>query len=156
MKYFIKEMEERFFIGIEVEGGIPFDDLTKAGKLWDTFLTEDIKLLSNVNHLNKFIGLECYAPDVMEIKKFDYYAMTETNGKVKCDGFSTKKLPKGKYIFFEIEFDNIRNDIQAVYKFIKEQDIKVHMGFDFEDYLQNQDYTKEGAMLNFAMLLEDD
>ena len=155
MKHKIAEFEERYFIGIEYEGGVKSGEQTKLGQLWDDFLREDIKLLKDVPNKDKFIGLECYPPDFRETKTFDYYALLETNELVKKDGFSSKKLPKGKYILFEIEFDNIHDEIQKVYKHVKDNHVNIHYGFDYEDYLQGQDYTKTGAILNFAFKLEE-
>jgi len=156
MKYKTMEFENRYFIGIEYPGGVQPGSDPKFGQLWDDFLGEDIKLLSDVTHKNKFIGLECYPPDFKETKTFDYYALLETNELVKKDGFSSKKLPKGTYILFEITFDDIRDQIQNVYKYIRENNINIHYGFDYEDYLQEEDYTKSGAVLNFCVKLVDD
>lgn len=155
MKFITKEFNERFFIGIEYEGGVKPGDTPKLGQLWDVFLREDIKLLKEVPNKDKFIGLECYPPDFRETKTFDYYALLETNELVKKNGFSSKKLPKGTYVLFEINFDNIHDEIQEVYKYVKENSMNIHYGFDYEDYLLGQDYTKPGAILNFALKLEE-
>jgi len=149
-------MKERFFIGIEYDGGAKLGEVNNFGQLWSTFLNEDLKLLGDLEHLSKFIGLECYSPDVMETRMYDYFALIETSELVKRPGFVSKKLPEGEYIFFEIEFDDIHQEIQKVYQYVKSKNINIHQGFDFEDYLPEYDYTKGGAKLNFAMMLEND
>lgn len=155
MKYITKEFEERFFIGVEYEGGIKPGDNSKVGQLWDDFLRDDLQLLIDVSNKDKFIGLECYPPDFKETQTFDYYALLETTELVKRDGFTSKKLPKGKYLLFEIEFDDIKEEIKRVYQYIRNNKIQIHYGFDYEDYIKDQDYTKPGAILNFALKLEE-
>lgn len=155
MKYTTKEFEERYFIGVEYPGGVLAGSPPKLGQLWDDFLRDDLELLIDVPNKDKFIGLECYPPDFKETRTFDYFALLETNELVKKDGFTSKKLPKGTYVLFEISFDNIHNDIQEVYNYVKETNMNIHYGFDYEDYIKGQDYTKEGAILNFALKLEE-
>ncbi len=102
------------------------------------------------------IGLECYPPDFMESKVYDYYSLVETEGLITSDDlYVTKKLPKGKYISFEIGFDTLQDDIHKVYEYIKVHNVKVHKGFDFEEYLEDEKYYESGAILNFSFLLED-
>jgi len=153
MKYVKKDYEERYFIGVELEGGVDFENQPKISELWDEFMTNDLSLLQEIDLGDNFIGLECYPPDFMETKKFDYYAMIQVPKLVKKDGFVTKKLPKGTYIGFEVEFDHLFDQIQKVYAYVKEHNINVHMGFDFEHYLKGEDYSKPGAKLHFSFLL---
>jgi hypothetical protein len=155
MKYKITEYDERYFLGIEYEGGVAPGSNADLNSLWTTFLKEDVKLLEKEDILNKFIGLECYPPDFAETRMFDYYALVQTKHLVKHDGFSSKKLPKGKYIEFVVSFDNLHEDIKQVYKYIKDNNINVHFGFDYEDYLESEDYWKDGATLQFALKLEE-
>ena len=155
MKFKTEEYESRFFIGVEYAGGVKPGSNPKLGQLWDDFLTDDIKLLKDVPSKDKFIGLECYPPDFKETKTFDYFALLETIELVKKAGFTSKKLPKGSYVLFEINFDQIHDEIQRVYKYIKENNLNIHYGFDYEDYIIGQDYTKPGAILNFALKLEE-
>ncbi len=155
MKYITKVYEERFFIGVEYEGGVKPGDEPKFGQLWDDFLRDDLLLLKDVPNKNKFIGLECYPPDFKESRTFDYYALLETNELVKHDGFTSKKLPKGTYVLFEIKFDVIHDEIKRVYQYVKEHNMNIHYGFDYEDYLVEEDYTKPGATLNFVLKLEE-
>lgn len=159
MKYFIKEFDTRYFAGIEFPDGIntDSDDVNKVPDLWDTFfenVSENI-----VNKVEPFhcIGLEIYPFDFNETKTYYYYVLVETNELIEeSDFITTKKLKKGKYICFPIEFDQISEEIQRVYQYIKREKIKVHMGFDYEDYLPDEDYTKSGAILNFCLRMEDD
>ncbi len=81
--------------------------------------------------------------------------MLETKELVKKDGFVSKKLPKGKYIEFEINFDNLHDEMQKVYQYVKENNLTIHYGFDYEDYLKGQDYNKDDAILNFVLKLEE-
>ena len=156
MKYEVKDYKERYFAGIEFEGGITLGSKVDLPKLWDEFLNdvlEEIPLRKKGFHM---IGLECYPPDFMESKVFDYYALVETESLVKStDNYVTKKLPKGKYICFEVGFDTLKDDIHKVYAYIKEHKVKVHKGFDFEEYLEGQKYYESGAILNFSFLLDE-
>lgn len=156
MKYITREFPERYYIGVEYEGGITPGKPNKIGDLWSVFFNEDMKLLNGVELIDEYIGLECYPPDFKETRQLDYYAMAQTKELVKIDGFSSKKLPEGKYISFEVQFDNLYNEIQQVFNYMKENDINAHMGFDFEEYINGQDYMKDGAILYFSLLLEDD
>jgi len=153
MNFIKKEFEERYYIGVELEGGVDFVNQPKIRELWDDFMTNDLVLLNDVSTLDNFIGLECYPPDFMETKKIDYYAMVQVETLVKQDGFVTKKLPQGTYIHFPVECDRLSEQIHEVYAYIKAQKINVHMGFDFESYLKGQDYSKPGAILHFSFLM---
>jgi predicted transcriptional regulator YdeE len=154
MKHIKRAFPERFFIGVELEGGVQPGVPHKIPKLWEVFMNEDIKLLHKDDIIMQFIGLECYPPDFMESRSMDYYAMVQTKEKVEQAGFVTKKLPAGTYISFEIQMDDIMNQIQHVYNYVKNNKIPVHYGFDFEEYIPTEDYTKQGAMLYFSLLLE--
>jgi len=159
MKYFIKEYETRYFAGIEFPNGIQpnSDDARKTPDLWNRFFSEVSDRIDNKIEPNHFIGLEIYPFDFAETGQFDYYALAETETLFKeTEGLVTKRLKKGRYICFPIRFDDIMNDMQRVYKYIKEQNIKVHMGIDYEDYLVGEDYNKPEAVLNFCLLLEAD
>jgi len=155
MNYKISEYETRFFIGVEYEGGVKNGVNPKISELWNVFLNEDLKLLISVPNFEKFIGLECYPPDFKETKNYDYYALLETKELVKKDGFVSKKLPKGKYIEFEVQFDDLHNEIHRVYKYVKDNALNIHYGFDYEDYIKGQDYYVEKAILNFVLKLEE-
>lgn len=156
MKYEVKDYEERYFAGIEFDGGVALGKTNKIPKLWDTFLNDVIELIPLRKKGFPVIGLECYPPDFMERKVFDYYTLVETEKLIQqTDKYITKKLPKGKYISFEVGFDTLRDDIQSVYKYIKEHKVNIHKGFDFEEYLEGEKYYESGAVLNFSFLLEE-
>jgi predicted transcriptional regulator YdeE len=92
----------------------------------------------------------------MESKTFDYYALVETEGLIENgNNYVTKKLPKGKYISFEVGFDTLEKDIRKVYKYIKEHNVKVHKGFDFEEYLEDQKYYETEAIFHFYWMKND-
>lgn len=157
MKYFIKEYETRYFAGIEFPNGINpnSDDIIKISSLWNEFFDKYNDLVQNKVEPNHFIGLEIYPFDFRETGIFDYCVLAETNQKIETsENITTKKLKEGRYICFPIQFDNIRDEIQSVYNYIKEKQIKVHMGFDYEDYLVGENYGEAGAVLNFCLLLE--
>ncbi len=158
MKYFIKEYDTRYFAGIEFENGVSnLDDMKKIPKLWDKLFVTDLKNIQNTKSPHHFIGLEMYGLDFQETGTFDYYAMIETEGLIEPNlGIVTKKLKKGRYICFPIPFDQISQEIKLIYDYIKSEKIKVHMGFDYEDYLPTEDYGEAGAILNFCLLLEED
>lgn len=155
MKYEVKDFNERYFAGIEFEGGVILGEVNDLQKLWDKFNNDVLKEIPSRKKGSNVIGLECYPPDFMETKVFDYFALVETDGLLESNEiYITKKLPKGKYISFEIGFDTIKQDIQKVYAYIKEHNVKVHFGFDFEEYLEGQKYYENGAILNFSFLLD--
>ena len=156
MKYEVKDFNERYFAGIEYEGGVTLGDIRNLPKLWDKFLNDVLEEIPLRKKGFPMIGLECYPPDFMESKTFDYYALVETEGLIENNNnYVTKKLPKGKYISFEVGFDTLEEDIRKVYKYIKEHNVKVHKGFDFEEYLEDQKYYEAAAILNFSFLLDE-
>jgi predicted transcriptional regulator YdeE len=156
MKYEVKDCNERYFAGIECEVDITLGEPKELPKLWDKFLNDVLKDIPSKKKGFPLIGLECYPPDFMESKVFDYYALVETEELIKStDDYTTKKLPKGKYISFEVGFDTLYDDIQKVYKYIKEHNVNIQKGLDFEEYLEDQKYYEEGAILNFSFLLKN-
>lgn len=154
MKYITKELPERYFIGL-VGKFTPSKDVNMIPQLWNKLMNEDFELLKDVEKESKFIGLEAYPHDFMETHEFYYHALVQTKEKVEVEGFETIVLQKGTYIFFEISFDTIKEDIPAIYSFIKENNININYAFDYEDYLEDQDYSKKGQKLNFAFLLSE-
>ncbi|XMB72182.1 GyrI-like domain-containing protein [Mycoplasmatota bacterium WC30] len=159
MKYFIKEYETRYFAGIEFPNGINLknNDMKKIPKLWENFFNNYTSKIVNQVEPSHYIGLEFYSFDFKETGTYDYYVLAETKELVEQTGrIVTKKLKPGRYICFPINFDEITTEIQKVYKHIKDKGIKVHMGFDYEDYLTTEDYGVTGAVLNFCLLLEED
>lgn len=159
MKYFIKSYETRYFAGIEFPGGInpQSEDIFDIPDLWDKLFSHYVQTIDQKIKPHHFIGLECYPFDFSEIGVFDYFALVETGALIEVpEGLVTKKLKKGRYICFPIQFDRIREDIQQVYAYVKAEGIKIHMGFDYEDYLVDENYGESGAILNFCLLLEED
>ncbi len=158
MEYTIKDFETRYFAGIELADGISVNsnDKAKIPELWNKFINKYLPEIENVMEPQKFIGLEIYPFDFMETKNFYYYAMVQTEKLIESKGeIVTKKLPKGKYISFPIKFDDIINEIGRVYAYIDKEGLNVHMGFDCEDYMATEDYTKKGATLNMTFLMEE-
>ncbi|MBU1019822.1 MAG: GyrI-like domain-containing protein [Firmicutes bacterium] len=157
MKYVINDYPERYFAGIEYPNGVELNQQVEIQKIWVEFLEISKEKIAQKKNPLKFIGLECYPPDFMDIKVFDYYALVETDGLIEGnEEIITKRLPKGRYICFEISFDDLQNEIKRVYKYLQEQKIRVHKSFDIEDYLISENYGEKGAKLNFSFLLDED
>ena len=159
MKYFIKEYDTRYFAGIEFPNGLRLntDDKKKIPEIWDRFFKEENIKITNKEIPYHYIGLEIYPFDFMETKIIDYFVLAETSGLFEGDSeIVTKKLKKGKYICFPIKHDDISKEIHRVYEYIEEEKINVHMGYDYEDYIPDENYEKEGAILNFCFLMEND
>lgn len=155
MKYTIKDYKERFYIGIEYPGGVVVGADNTIKKTWTDFFDNDYQYIENVKDGGKFIGLECYPPDFSESKTFDYYALCEVSSLAKQEGFVSKKLPEGKYISFPVKMRELKTEIGNVYRFIKENNIKVSNSFDYEDYLSEEDYSKKDAILNFCLKMAE-
>ena len=143
MKYFIKEYETRYFAGIEIPEGINYKNknLSKIPKYWDIFYKEICSKIDNQIEPNHYIGLEVYPFDFKETGIFDYNILAETKKLIiEKENIITKKLNKGRYICFPINYSNVFKEIQKVYQYINDQNIKIHKGFDYEDYLLNENY----------------
>ena len=73
MKYEIKEFDTRYFAGIEHPNGVDISlkqmDLQKT---WTELFKVHPEKIENKVEPNNFIGLECYPPDFMDEKVFDY------------------------------------------------------------------------------------
>lgn len=158
MKYFIKAYEKRYFAGLELPNGIKLNanNASKIKELWEVFMNKHVANIPNQINPNNYIGLEIYPFDFKETGTFDYYALTEITELIKTDEtIVTKKLKPGRYICFPIKLIDIMNEIQKVYTYIKEKEINVHMGFDYEEYITGEDYSNKDATLNFCLLMED-
>lgn len=158
MKYIVNDYETRYFAGIELIGGLKVgsEDYKKVPKLWEDLMDLYIDDIPHKSSPNKCIGLEMYRFDFMESKTMDYFALIEINQLFDAnEEIVTKKLPKGKYISFPILFDDIRNEIQRVYNYIKKERINVHLGFDVEEYIATEDYNHPGAKLYLTFKLEN-
>lgn len=158
MKYFIKDFEKRYFAGLELPNGMQLNtnNASKIKELWQTFMSKYAPTIPNQVSPKRYIGLEIYPFDFKETGAFDYYALTEINALIDPDEMIvTKKLKPGRYICFPIKLVDIMNEIQKVYAYIKEKEIQVHMGFDYEEYIAGEDYRDKDATLNFCLLLED-
>ena len=159
MKYIVEEYGTRYFAGIELIGGLKVNsnDYDKIPGLWDDFKELYLKDIPNQQVPNHFIGLEMYRFDFMESKTLDYFALVEISELYDTgdDEVITKKLPKGKYISFTIEHDDLYNEVEKVYEYIENEKINVHLGFDVKEYLITEDYKNIGAKLLLTFKLED-
>ncbi len=155
MKYTILEFEERYFAGCGIE--VVFDSDICPGSTWDTLHSGVKQRIVGAKVPHKYIGLECYPPDFPDSGGFDYYALIEIEQDAvqkEEDDIITKKVPGGKYICFEASLDTIAEDIQGAYKYCKDNDIKIHYGFDFEDYM-DPSYNSDDIPLRFCIKLEE-
>lgn len=155
MKYETKEYGIRYFEGYEHSGEVTLNTTHKELQAPWGKLFKNMESINNINEPRSFIGLNCYPPGFRKADGYDYYALIETKilNNVK-EGISTKKLPQGNYIVFTIKFANIREETNKIYKYINENKLPVNYGFDYEEYIQSEDYSKEEAVLNYGFLLE--
>jgi len=54
-----------------------------------------------------------------------------------------------------IEHDDLLNQVEKVYEFVKRERINVHLGFDVKEYLPTENYKEKGAKLNLLFKLEE-
>lgn len=159
MEYIIKEYPTRYFAGIELIGGLRAEknDYGKIPGLWDEFRDVYLSDIKNKYTPYCFIGLEMYRFDFMESKTMDYFALVQITELFNNEDeeIVTKKLPKGRYISFSINHDDLLNEVEKVYEFIENERINVHLGFDVKEYLRTENYKKPGAKLNLVFKLED-
>lgn len=138
MKYIVKDYDTRYFAGIELIGGfqVGTNDLKIIPELWNDLESLYMNDISNKRWPISKIGLEIYRYDFMESKMVDYYATIETDVLIDVDDESlvTKKLPKGKYVLFPINREDIPGNIKRIYRFIQGENINVHLGFHIEIY----------------------
>ncbi len=156
MKYVFKDYDIRYFAGIKLPNGIAVEDTDNEAvpTLWNRLVSEVLHHIPNMIHPNKFIGLECFSPDFKETRRFDYYALVQTESFVDNEEhFVAKKLPKGKYICFEILFNNLDEEIRKCHNYIQSNNIKVNTEFDYTEYLDGEDYSNEKAKVHFSFLL---
>lgn len=160
MKYIIKEYETRYFAGIELIGGLRVNtnDYDKIPSLWDDFKEIYLKDIPNKTIPNCFIGLEMYRFDFLESRTMDYFALVEIDRlfNIEGDELITKKLPKGSYISFTINHDNMMDEVERVYEYLKRERINIHLGFDVKEYLVDEDYTSSGAKMLLTFKLEEE
>ncbi|MDD3129572.1 MAG: GyrI-like domain-containing protein [Candidatus Izemoplasmatales bacterium] len=160
MDYTINDYETRYYAGIELIGGLKAEskDYDKLPDLWNDFRQVYLEDIPHKVVPNKFIGLEMYRFDFMESKTMDYFALVEITHLFDCDqeDVVTKKLPKGRYISFTINHDDLLDEVENVYEYIKQENINIHLGFDFKEYLNSENYQESGAKLCLSFKLEDD
>jgi predicted transcriptional regulator YdeE len=157
MKYKIIEQDERYFAGLEHPTEIVFGEIPTIGGTWKKVFHEAYDVIKMKTDPHQMIGLNCNAIDYEETHKVQYFALAETIDLIKQDEMLvTKKLPKGKYICFELDFDDMGNERRKAYDYCKKEGIKIHEGFDYENYLNHIRYDVPGAMVEICLKLEDD
>lgn len=159
MKYVVNDYETRYFAGIELIGGLKVNtnDYDKIPGLWSDFREVYLKDIPNRKEPGHFIGLEMYRFDFMESKTMDYFALVEIEELFDCneEEVVTKKLPKGRYISFTINHDDLLSEVEKVYQYIENEGINVHLGFDVKEYLVEENYDFPGAKMLLTFKLED-
>lgn len=156
MNLIIKEYPERYFAGIAFEGGVHVDteDLLRIPTVWQTFFHETLPRILQTTEEPHFIGLEVYPSDFLKTRIFDYLAMVETKEIVRIPGVVTKTIPAGKYISFELSFDHLVEGIHQSYQYLNDNHIPYDRSFDFEDYLNDQNYSLKDQRLYFSIRVE--
>jgi len=151
----IAEYPERYFAGTQYQGGVQTSsgDTLHIPKIWQTFFHQILPQIKNITDVPHFIGLEIYPEDFIQTRRFDYYAMVETKELVQLPNIVSKTVPSGKYISFEIEFDRITDEIMLCYDYLNQHRIPYDMTFDFEDYINDQNYTLKNQKLYFSIRL---
>jgi hypothetical protein len=152
MNQITRKYDERHYIGKSLTVN-PKLNTHEIPLLWN-HLQEHLKNVTECKILHNYIGLEEYPNDFMETHTFTYSAMVEIDKYVEIEGLYSRTLPKGTYISYEIEFDNIQSEIQKVYNHIKEKKLNIDYSFDFEDYMKEQDYSKKNQKMYFTFLLK--
>jgi|GEM_PF-1441758 len=159
MKYIVKDFDTRYYAGIELIGGfrIGSDGHKKLPGLWEELENVYLDDIPNKKDPLHFVGLEIYRVDFAETKMVDYYALVETDGLIGLDddnNLVTKKLPKGSYMMFPIDKNNLVNDIKKVYRYIEQEAFNIHIGFHVEDYTYFQE-RKDDKTLYLCFKLEE-
>lgn len=157
MKYKIIDQDERYFAGIEhhkeIDFGVKSDISASWKKMFHTTYT-DIKMKTKPHQM---IGLNCNSIDFEESNKVTYYALSETIDLIEqVPSIITKKLPKGKYICFEVDYDSLATERKRVYDYCKKEGFKIHPGFDYENFLNHHKYDAAGAVVELCLMLEND
>jgi hypothetical protein len=100
----------------------------------------------------KYIGLEMYRFDFLESKTMDYFALVEIEKlfEIDDDEVVTKKLPKGRYISFSIDGSKLKDEVEKVYKYIEDEQINIHLGFDVKEYFF-ADEDNDHMLLSFKL-----
>ena len=157
MKYKKFYQDDRYFAGIEHHTEITFGELEDVNDTWSKMLGGLQKEVLMKTEPHQMIGLNCNSIDYDETNKVTYYALVETIDLIKQKDFIvTKKIPKGNYISFDIEYDNLGLERKRVYDYCKTEGIKVHKGFDYEHYISGQRYSEKGAIVTLCLMIEDD
>jgi predicted transcriptional regulator YdeE len=157
MDYKIIEQDERYFCGIEHETELEFGENSDIYKTWNKMFHEAYGVIKMKTNPHQMIGLNCYDFDFKETNKVTYYALAETIDLIpQEEHLITKKIPKGRYICFTVSYFNIGEERKRVYEYCKNNQIHIHMGFDYENFLNSVDYQKEDAVCELCIKLEDD
>ncbi|MGD9910144.1 MAG: GyrI-like domain-containing protein [Candidatus Izemoplasmatales bacterium] len=153
MNLIMKEYPERHFAGIPFEGGIRLgsEDVLHIPTIWQTFFEQVLPQINLETENPHFIGLELYPKDFLQTRIFDYLAMVETTERLSIPGVVSKTIPAGKYFSFEINFDHLEEGIQQSYRYLNDHQIPYDMSFDFEDYLNDQNYSLKDQKLYFSI-----
>lgn len=153
MKYEIFERELINYVGLKTEVNLAKIEESNIGEVWGQLFSNTDSL--SIDPKTECIGLEKYPKDFMETKIFSYYALAPVTEIKEVGGnFHHITLPKGKYIKFPVIFKDLGPDKYAeVYKFIKDNGIKVDYSFDFELYPRDFDGDNPESQLFITLKL---
>lgn len=156
MNYDERRFEVRYFEGYEHQGNVTLKTGHKELQPPWMDLFKNIERINNIKEPRSFIGLNCYPPGFKKADGYDYFAMIQTELPNNVpESVSTKKLPAGTYIVFRIAFGKIREETNKIYKYINDKQLNVNFGFDYEEYIQSEDYSNPEAILEYAFLLNE-
>jgi len=158
MKYKIIELDERYFAGIEHHKEIVFGKDELISVSWNKMFHEVYNNIKLKMDPHQMIGLNCNAIDFEDTQMVTYYVLTEIIDVVdQLDGIITKKLPKGKYVCFEVHYGMLGTERKQVYDYCKKEGLQIHEGFDFEMYDNSIKYgDNPDAVLQLCLKLEND
>jgi len=158
MKYKFIEQDERYFAGIEHSEELLFgENNVKVGETWKRIFHEFYDVIKMKTEPHQMIGLNCSSIDFEDTGKVNYFAMVETIALIEQDAsLKRKKLPKGKYVCFDVSLEKMAEERRQVYEYCKDNNINIHEGFDYENYLNHVNYQEPNAMLEICLKLEDD
>lgn len=152
MQYSYCTFPERTFAGLVKN--VQLDNIPCLGEFWDLFFSSKIQGITGIKEPKKFIGLEVYPDNIEEVRSFDYHVLVEVSEIDQLDEYVVRTVPSGKYICFETSLDTLVKDIHASYQYVKDNDIKIEEGFDFEDYMP-MDYNDDEVPLRFCLKIAE-
>lgn len=155
MKYVIKELDERYFAGIEYPRELKVGEYVDPHMYLEKFIQNEMNQILMKESPNHIIGLSCYLFEIEE-DLLSYYILTETIDLIDQDPHITKKkLPKGKYVCFELTMEEAFLNRKKIFEFCKSEGIVLHNRFDYIEFLQGENYNMKGAKVTLCLMVEE-